>query len=154
MTKLLRLGILFSTAVRAAVAAKLVILGILPLKSFILALREALVAKFVILGISFLISFILALRAAVAAKLKILGLLSSISLILASYTSFLTTFLLTASLDFFKSTGAGFNLPASNSADLSISNLSRADFKLAKSSFLASFYVSTPAASFKSDFVA
>ena len=38
-------GILFSTAERAAVVAKLVILGILSLISFILPLRAALVAK-------------------------------------------------------------------------------------------------------------
>ena len=50
-TKLLTLGILFSTAVRALVAAKLVILGISPLTSFILALREALVARLLISGI-------------------------------------------------------------------------------------------------------
>ena len=43
--------ILFSTAVRAAVVAKLVILGIPPLTLFNLALREALVAKLVILSI-------------------------------------------------------------------------------------------------------
>ena len=47
-TKLLKSGILFSTAVRAAVEAKLVILVISPLTSFILALKEALVAKLVI----------------------------------------------------------------------------------------------------------
>ena len=61
-TKLITLDILFSTAVRAAVAAKLVILGILFLASFILALRAVVVAKSVILGISFLTSIILALR--------------------------------------------------------------------------------------------
>ena len=61
LTKLLTLGILFSTAVGGLVVAKLVILGISPLTSFILALREALVAKLVILGISPLTSFILAL---------------------------------------------------------------------------------------------
>ena len=43
--------ILFSTAVRAVVVAKLVILGILFLTSFILALRAAVVAKLIILGI-------------------------------------------------------------------------------------------------------
>ena len=49
MTTLQTLGILFSTAVKAVVVvAKLVILGISPLTSFILALREALVAKLVI----------------------------------------------------------------------------------------------------------
>ena len=67
---------MFSTAVTAALVAKLVILGILPLtSSFILALREALVAKLVLSGI-----------------------LSLIFLILALYTSFLTTSFFTASL--------------------------------------------------------
>ena len=45
LTKLLTIGTLFSTVIRAAVVAKLVILGILPLTSFILALRVVLVAK-------------------------------------------------------------------------------------------------------------
>ena len=52
------------TAVTALVVAKLVILCISPLTSFILALREALVAKLVILSISPVASFILALREA------------------------------------------------------------------------------------------
>ena len=47
LTKLLTLGILFSSAVRLVVVAKLVILDILRLTSFILAFREALVAKLV-----------------------------------------------------------------------------------------------------------
>ena len=51
MTKLLALGILFSTVLRTAVVAKLVILSISPFTSFILALREALVAKLVKQGI-------------------------------------------------------------------------------------------------------
>ena len=51
LTKLLTLGILFSTAVRAVEVAKLVILGILSLTSFILALRAVLVAKLVMSGI-------------------------------------------------------------------------------------------------------
>ena len=51
-TKLLILGILFSTAVKAVVVATLVILGISPLILLILALREALVAKLAILSIS------------------------------------------------------------------------------------------------------
>ena len=55
-SKSLKLGILFSTVVKAAVVAKLVIPGISPLTSFVLALREALVAKLIILGISFLTS--------------------------------------------------------------------------------------------------
>ena len=52
-TKLLTLGILFSTAVRVVVVAKLVILAILSLTPFILALRAVVVAKLVKLGISF-----------------------------------------------------------------------------------------------------
>ena len=51
LTKLLTLDILFSTVVRAAVVAKLVILGISPLTSFILVLRAVLVATLVISGI-------------------------------------------------------------------------------------------------------
>ena len=59
--------------------AKLVILGILFLISFILALRAVVVvAKLVRLGISFLTSFILALRVVLVAKLVISGILSSI----------------------------------------------------------------------------
>ena len=68
MTKLLTLGILFPTAVRAVVIAKLVILGI-----------------------SYLTSLILALRIVLIAKLIMSGMLSSIYLILALYISFLTT---------------------------------------------------------------
>ena len=51
--------------------AKLVILVISFLTSFLLTLRAAFVAKLVILGISSLTSFILTLRAAVVAKLVI-----------------------------------------------------------------------------------
>ena len=51
LTELLTLGILFSTGVKAAIVAKLVILGISPLTTCILALREALVAKLVMSGI-------------------------------------------------------------------------------------------------------
>ena len=46
-TKLLTLGILFSTEVKTVVAAMLVILGILFLMSFILTLRSVVVAKLV-----------------------------------------------------------------------------------------------------------
>ena len=42
LTNLLTLGILFSTAVRKALVAKLVMSGISPVTSFILALKEAL----------------------------------------------------------------------------------------------------------------
>ena len=61
LTKLLILKTLFSTAVRAKVVAKLVILDILFLTSLILALRVVLVAKLVMSGISFSIFLILAL---------------------------------------------------------------------------------------------
>ena len=85
MTKLLTLGILFSTAVRAVVATKLVILVIFFLTSFILPSRVALVAKLVISDI-----------------------LSSIFFILALYTYFLTTSFFTTSLSLLKSTGTGY----------------------------------------------
>ena len=136
LTKLLTLGILFSTAVRVVVVvAKLVILGILFVTPFILELRAVVVAMLLILGIYFLTSFILALRVILVAKLVISGVLSSIFLILALYKSFLTT-----------SVGTFFSL--------SMSNLSTLDFKLAKSTFLANLDVSTPVAFFKSAFVA
>ena len=48
LTKLLTLHILFPTAIRAVLAAKLVMLGISPFISFILALRVVLAAKLVI----------------------------------------------------------------------------------------------------------
>ena len=44
LTKLLTLGILFSTAVRTVVVAKLVMLGISPLTSFNIALRVVLIS--------------------------------------------------------------------------------------------------------------
>ena len=53
LTKLLTLDILFSTVVRAVVVAKLAILGILFLPSFILALRAVVLTKLVVLSISF-----------------------------------------------------------------------------------------------------
>ena len=109
-TKLLTLGILFSTVLRAVVVAKLVILDISPLTSFVLALRLVLVAKLVISG-----TFILAL-----------------------YTSFLTKFFTTSTgtgtnlstsnlstllfIKLLKLLGSFFNLSTS-------------DFKLAKSTF-------------------
>ena len=84
---LLTLSISFSTVVRVPVVAELVILGISPLTSSILALREELIAKLVITDLS-----------------------SSIFFILAFYTSFLTTSLFTTSLYLFKPTGTGTNL--------------------------------------------
>ena len=55
------LGILFSKAVTTILVGKLVMLGILSLKSFILALRGEGVVKLVMLDISPLTLFILAL---------------------------------------------------------------------------------------------
>ena len=54
LTKLLTLGILFSTALRV-VLARLVVLGISLLTSFILALRVVLIAELVISGLLSLI---------------------------------------------------------------------------------------------------
>ena len=88
MTKSLKLGILVSTELKAAIVARLVIPGISPLTSFILALR---VAKLIILGISFLTSFTLVLRVVLEVKLVISGISSSLPLILALYISFLAT---------------------------------------------------------------
>ena len=51
LTRLLILGISFSTAVRAVVVAKLLILGIFDLTSFMLALRVVLLGKLVISSI-------------------------------------------------------------------------------------------------------
>ena len=81
---------------------------------------------------------------------------SLVSMKLAALTNplhivFLTTSLSTILLNFYKSTGTGFNLSTSNLStlffkvfnllgtfyNLSISNLSTSDFKLAKLSFLA-----------------
>ena len=85
---LLQSGILFSTIVRAVVVAKLVILGISFLVSFIWALRTAVAARLVILDISFLTSFILALRVILVDNLVISGIISSISLTLPLYIYF------------------------------------------------------------------
>ena len=74
------------------------------------------------------------------------GVLSSIFFTLELYTSFLTTSFFITSLNLLKSTGTSNNLSASN--------LSTLDFKLAKSIFLAEDYVSIPVAFFKSVFVA
>ena len=73
VTYLLWSGILISTAVRAVVVAKLEMLGILFLTSFILAIRAAVIDKLVIPGSLFLTSFILALRVILVAKLVVSG---------------------------------------------------------------------------------
>ena len=100
LTKLLTLGILISKALRTVVVvAKLVILGILFLTSFILTLRAAVVAQLVLSGIFFLASFVLALQV-VLAVLVISGILSSIFLTLELYASLLTTLFFNESLSF------------------------------------------------------
>ena len=145
MTKLLTLGIIYSTALRAVLVAKLVILSISTSALFISALQVVLVAKLVISGI-----------------------LSSIFFILALYTSVLTISFFSTSLNLLKSTGVSNNLSTSNLStllfkllklvgrfyNLSISNLSTSDIKLAKSTFLAKDDVSVSVVFFKSIFVA
>ena len=90
MTKLLTPGILFSTALRALVVAKLVMLGISPLALFILALKVFL-----------------------RVKLVISDTLSSIFFILALYTFFITASFFTTSLSLFKSTRTDTNFSTS-----------------------------------------
>ena len=122
MTRLLTLDILFSTAFRTVLLAKLVILGISPLMSFILALRVVLVAKLVISGI-----------------------LSSIFFYLSIIYIFFNNIIFIISLSLLKSTGTGNNLSTSNLSILLFKflkvvetfNLSILDFELAKSTFLA-----------------
>ena len=91
LTKLLILGILFSTAV-----------------------NEEVVARPVILGISFFTSFIFVLRLVLVTKLLISGILSSIFFILALYSVFLTTSFLSRLLNLPKSTGTGTYLSISS----------------------------------------
>ena len=95
MTKLLILGILFSTAVNVEVVAK-------PL----------------ILGISVLTSFIFVLRIVLVAKLLISGILSSVFFILALYSVFVTTSVFTTLLSLIKSTRTGANWSISNLSTL------------------------------------
>ena len=119
-------------------------------------------AKLVILGISLLTSFILASRLVLVAKLVKLGILSSILFILALYTSFLTASFFTTLLSLLKSTGIVSNFPLFNLSTLffklfkllgkffnsSISNLPASYFKLDKLVVLAKDDVPTPVAFF------
>ena len=118
LTKLLTLGILFLTAVRAAAVAKLVILGVLPLPPFILALREALVAKLAISDLSIIHIF-----SATSIFLPSLSLRKSTG----TGTNFSTSNLAVLLFKLFKPVGKLFNLP--------ISYLSTSKFKLGKSFF-------------------
>ena len=78
LSKLITLDFLFSAVLRAIVAAKLEILGILSLTSFIVVSRAAIVVKLVILCISLLSLFIFELRIVLVAKIVISGISSSI----------------------------------------------------------------------------
>ena len=95
MTRLLKFGILFSTAVNAEVFAKPLILGISVLTPFIFVLRIVLVPKLVISSIS-----------------------SSIFFILALYSVFLRTSFLTTLLSLLKSVGTGANFSICNLSTL------------------------------------
>ena len=63
------------------------------------------------------------------------------------------TFSTTKSLNYFKAAWICFNLSASYSANLLLSNLSTCNFQLVKLAFLANFDVSTPVAFVKWGFV-
>ena len=95
LTKLLALGVLFSTPIREPVVANLVILGTSPLTSFLLALRVVLLPTLVMSGI-----------------------LSSIFFNLALYESFLATSVFIIPLSLLKSTGKGANLLTANLSTL------------------------------------
>ena len=110
------------------------------------------------------------LRVVLAAKLVISGIFSSTSLIYRSislYSAYFTTSFFTPSPSLIKSARVVSNFPIFNLSillfkllkplaqffNLSISNLSTLDFKLAKSTFLANFYLSIPVTFFKYSFV-
>ena len=112
LTKLLTLWILFSTAVRALVVAKLLQLGISPVTCF--SITRSICSKVSNTGILPLTSFILVLRVDLVGKLVTSDILSSVFFILALYTSFSTKLFFTTSLSLLKSTGTGSNLSISN----------------------------------------
>ena len=124
-----------------------------------MALSEALVAKLAILGVSTLNSFIWALREAWLGKLVILDVLSSIFLILALHTYLLTTSFFTTSLSLLKSIGTGTNLSTPNLSNLVFKflKLVGAFFNLSiaySSTSSTNIDLSTPSVFFKSTFVA
>ena len=131
------------------------------------SVRAAVVAKLVILGISTLISFILAIRVVLVVKLVISHILSINISHLSIIYIFFKKIIFTTSLSLLKSTRKiliyqhqlstlFFKLPKlfGTLFNLSISNLSTSDFKLVKSTFLANSDVSTSVAFLKSAFVA
>ena len=115
MTKLLILGISFSTAVNTAFIAKPLTLGILPSISVILALQSVFLTRSLVSGTLF-INSVLAVSYLVFEKHLLVSILFTLAINL-SYTVFLRTSFFTTSLSLLKSTGTGTNL--------SISNLSR-----------------------------
>ena len=133
MTKLLVLGILFSTVVNAVFVAKLLISGILFSNSVILVLQSVFLTRLLILGILFSNSVLSVLYLVFNTK-SLVSILFNLATNL-SYTVFLTTWFFTTSLNLLKSTVTGTNF--------SISNLSTSVFKLAKFVFNAKLEVST-----------
>ena len=152
LTRLLMLGILFSTVANAVFVAKLLISGIL----FSTVVNPVFVAKLLISGILLSISVILVLQSVFLTRSLVSGILFSYSDLSVSYlvfktnplvsilstlvtnllyTSFLATSFFTTSLNLLKSTGTG--------AHLSISNLSTSVFRLAKLAFSAKLELST-----------
>ena len=96
-------------------------------------------------GIFFSISSIFVFYSALLTKLLVSLVLIKLNFLTnLLYTSFLTTSFFNTLLSSLKSTGLVFNL--------SISNLSKSDFKPAKLVFLSDFGVTTPVALFKSTF--
>ena len=135
LTKLLTLGILFSTAVNAVFATKLLTSGILFSKSVSFAFLIRLITS----GI-FFCNYFLSVRYLVFNTKSLVSILFTFSTNL-SYAAFLTTSLSTTSLRLLKSTRTGTNL--------SMSNLSTSFFKQAKFVFSEKIEVSTCVTFFK-----
>ena len=112
MTKLLILGILFSTVVNAAFAAKPLILGILPSVSVILVLQSVFLTRPLVSGI-LSSNFVLSVSYLVFKAYPLVSILFTLASNL-SYTVFLTASFFTTSLNLLQSTGTGTNLLISN----------------------------------------
>ena len=151
MTRLLTLGILFSTAVNAELVDKPVILAVLPSASVILALQSVFAARSLVSGIflSALLSFFsnsdLSLSYAIFKTNPVVSMLFTLATNL-SYTVFLTTSFSTTLLSLAKSLGTGVNS--------SIPSLSASVFKLARFNFSEKLLTSTWVTFFRSVFVA
>ena len=85
LTKLLKIGISFSTAVKSVVLAKLIIWRILFLTSFILALRVVVVVVVVVVEVVVVVVVVIVVVVVVIAKLVILGISYLTLFILASW---------------------------------------------------------------------